>query len=449
MCVGGWMSFSSVAIPKMMNGTIPGDPIQIDLHVGSWIASTFFIGNVVGCLVGGLINQVLGARMTFILCSPIAGLTWVMIATSHHVWVILLSRIISGFLFGLFQANGKVYNAEISHPDVRGSIGTVISNLFTLGCLYTYVSSYFIASWRTVAWVQLVPCVLLGVSCFFAPNSPYWLVERGREEEARKSLRMLRGPDYDLEEELAEIVAKKRAKEVAGKSVASTLASGTFLRPFLRIGTLMMITQWAGINVITAYMVTIFTTSGSSLDPDLAPILVSCVQQALAMLSTGILRVCPRKPLFLICASLMAAAQFGHATYYYLVQPGENDDNNYGWVPVLSVILLNSFRTIGYMSVVQLLLAESFPTEIRSYASGICGACTAVNMFGATKLYPWFLHNLSFSGTFWMYAGVMAFQVVYGGLSIPENKGQSLVKTEDKMLNIATYENAIEKGERV
>ena len=81
--------------------------------------------------------------MTFILCSPIAGLTWVMIATSHHVWAILLSRqvnavihdhlvsdksyftssnmfrIISGFLFGLFQANGKVYNAEISHPDVR------------------------------------------------------------------------------------------------------------------------------------------------------------------------------------------------------------------------------------------------------------------------------------------------------------------------------------------
>ena len=52
------MSFSSVAIPKMMNGTIPGDPIQIDLHVGSWIASTFFIGNVAGCLVGGLINQV-------------------------------------------------------------------------------------------------------------------------------------------------------------------------------------------------------------------------------------------------------------------------------------------------------------------------------------------------------------------------------------------------------
>ena len=59
-------------------------------------------------------------------------------------------------------------------------------------------------------------------------------MERGREEEARKSLQVLRGPDYDLEGELAEIVAKKRAKELTGKSVGSTLASSTFLRPFLR-----------------------------------------------------------------------------------------------------------------------------------------------------------------------------------------------------------------------
>ena len=90
--VGGWMSFTSVAIPKMMDGASPGDPIQIDLHGGSWIASLFFIGNIVGCLAGGYINQVLGARKSFLLASPVAAFTWVMIATSHHVWVILASR---------------------------------------------------------------------------------------------------------------------------------------------------------------------------------------------------------------------------------------------------------------------------------------------------------------------------------------------------------------------
>ena len=71
--------------------------------------------------------------------------------------------------------------------------------------------------------------------------------------------------------------------------------------------------------------------------------------------------------------------------------------------------------------------------HFRTYASGICGAFTAVNMFGATKLFPYFVASLGFSGTFFMYGAVMGCEVIYGFLSIPENKGQSLVETEDKM----------------
>ena len=73
--------------------------------------------------------------------------------------------------------------------------------------------------------------------------------------------------------------------------------------------------------------------------------------------------------------------------------------------------------------------------SFRSYASGICGACTAINMFGATKLYPYFVDILGFHGTFWLYGLVMVVEVVYGAISLPENKGQSLVKTEEKMVS--------------
>jgi hypothetical protein len=87
----------------------------------------------------------------------------------------------------------------------------------------------------------------------------------------------------------------------------------------------------------------------------------------------------------------------------------------------------------------------------RAYASGICGAFTAINMFGATKLYPFFVDNLGFHGTFWMYGAVMVLEVVYGSLSIPENKGQSLVKTEDKMTSGAdkVYHNKVTYDEKV
>ena len=62
-------------------------------------------------------------------------------------------------------------------------------------------------------------------------------------------------------------------------------------------------------------------------------------------------------------------------------------------------------------------------------------------MFGATKLFPWLVDTLGFQGTFWMYGGVMAIEVLYGAVSIPENKGESLVKTEDKMLEVAAEDH--------
>ena len=385
--VGGCMSFTSVAIPKMMEvipsdenrtSDMEADPIQIDLHTGSWIASLFFIGNIIGCLMGGYLNQKIGPKRVFLYSAPFSALTWVMIALSHHVWVIFLSRIISGIVFGLFQSNGKVYNAEIAHPDFRGSLGTIIGNMFALGSVYTYLTGYLIRSWRTIAWLQLIPSCLLGLSVIFVPDSPYWLVERGREEEARRSLIRLRGRNYNIDEEFEEIVNKKRIKQQKENSVFETLCSRVFTIPFLRIGSLMMITQWAGINVITSYMVNIFMEAGSSVDPSLAPILVCTVQQILALFSTGILRVSPRKPLFLFCAAAIALSQAGLGTYSYLTSSaGTNStavadidtdtaqEQVHGWVPVACVISVNAFRTIGFMAVIQLLLAESFPTEIR------------------------------------------------------------------------------------
>ena len=59
-------------------------------------------------------------------------------------------------------------------------------------------------------------------------------------------------------------------------------------------------------------------------------------------------------------------------------------------------------------------------------------------MFGATKLYPYFIDIFGFHGTFWLYGLVMVVEVVYGAISLPENKGQSLVKTEDKMISDKT-----------
>ena len=56
----------------------------------------------------------------------------------------------------------------------------MLGNMFALGSMYTFLTGYLVHSWRTVAWLQLLPSTLMGISVFFIPDSPYWLVEKGR-----------------------------------------------------------------------------------------------------------------------------------------------------------------------------------------------------------------------------------------------------------------------------
>ena len=128
----------------------------------------------------------------------------------------------------------------------------------------------------------------------------------------------------------------------------------------------MMLTQWAGMNVVTAYMVNIFMMSGTSIQPEIAPVLVSSIQQVLAMISTLVLRVSPRKPLFLLCATIIAGSHTCMGTFSYLTRHDTEPGVSYGWVPILCVVSVTASQTIGFLAVVQLLMAESFPTEIRS-----------------------------------------------------------------------------------
>merc|ERR1712032_724338 len=161
-----------------------------------------------------------------------------------------------------------------------------------------------------------------------------------------------------------------------------------------------------------------------------APIMVSAIQLVLSILSSFVLR----KPLFLACASAICLGEATLATHHHLTRGLSESEAEYGWVPVVAITLVQSARTIGFMSIIQLLIAESFQTNIRSYASGICGAFTGLNQFVSTKIFPVLLAGIGLDGSFWIFSGVMLVGIVYAAFSIPENRNQSLVKTEEKMI---------------
>ena len=319
--LGGWISFPSLALPKMMSNQTEttGFGLSIDRYSASWIVSIFSVGNIVGCFLGGYLNQLLGTKKCYIIIvAPVTVCSWVIIGFAERLWVILVSRVISGVIYGIIQANGKVYASEIADKNLRGSLGAILGCMFSLGNIFTYVTGYFITSWRTVAFLQVIPAIILWVFMLFLPESPYWLLQRGRLREARKALELLRGKDY--EEELTEIIKKKESKNSEKNGVMTTLMSKRFLKPFLKISPMMILKDLAGMSIIGYYMVELFENTNMKVSPSLAPIIVCSNQLVFSIISVFILGIAKRKPLFLFCLLGLGVSLSSLGAYYFIIK---------------------------------------------------------------------------------------------------------------------------------
>ena len=115
----------------------------------------------------------------------------------------------------------------------------------------------------------------------FMPESPYLSIVKGREEQARKSLKWLRGKHYSIEEEITLMKATHKEQEEIGRiSIINLLSEACYLKPFLIMMTLHFVQQFCGINAIVFNLALIFEAAGFNIDSSLAAAAQVSVTQA-------------------------------------------------------------------------------------------------------------------------------------------------------------------------
>ena len=142
----------------------------------------------------------------------------------------------------------------------------------TFGQLVSWILGYFL-SWRTTAYVLMAPPLLLILLFIPFPESPYWLVEKSKLKLAKKSLEFYRGNQYNVAEELFEIIQshESKLKNASNKSnTVQKLLSLTFLKPFSRVGLTYIIFTWTGHFNFQVYMIIILCEIESSIGSDIA-----------------------------------------------------------------------------------------------------------------------------------------------------------------------------------
>ncbi|KAL2895226.1 Monosaccharide-sensing protein 2 [Bienertia sinuspersici] len=199
------------------NATIAGSVLyikkELDLSTAmeGLVVAMSLIGATVITTCSGAISDAVGRRPMLILSASLYFIGSLVMLWSPNVYILLLARLLDGFGIGLAVTLVPVYISETSPPEIRGFLNTLpqftgSGGMFLSYCLIFAMSLKASPSWRIMLGVLGIPSVFyLLFAIFYLPESPRWLVSKGRMSEAKTVLKRLRGTD-DISGELTLLV---------------------------------------------------------------------------------------------------------------------------------------------------------------------------------------------------------------------------------------------------
>lgn len=199
------------------NATIAGAVVYIkkELELGAAIEGLIVAMSLIGATVittcSGTISDWVGRRPMLILSSMLYFISGLIMLWSPNVYVLLLARLLDGFGIGLAVTLVPLYISETAPSEIRGRLNTLpqftgSGGMFLAYCMIFGMSLLASPSWRLMLGVLSIPSLLyFALTVFYLPESPRWLVSKGKMLEAKRVLQRLRGRE-DVSGEMALLV---------------------------------------------------------------------------------------------------------------------------------------------------------------------------------------------------------------------------------------------------
>ena len=431
----------SGAIPFLQKHFSIGD------HVIETITTAVLIGAILGAILGGRLTDMLG-RKKVILASAIifvVGAIWSgMAATPENL---MAARLILGIAIGVSSFAVPLYIAEIAPAKIRGALVSTFQLLITVGILASYLSDLSIANesnpecWRMMFYVGVIPAAILLIGMFFLPETPRWLMQKGRENESRSVLERIESADT-LEQELEHIkVEIEKSKDTAGWR---ELFKPWMRTPLFIAISIMFFQQFVGINTVIYYSPKIFLMAG--FEGNIAAIWASVAVGIVNLLATVVSvyfvdRIGRRKLFFIGLTGIVLSLTLLGLCFLFHQTLGDAGK----WTSIVLVFLYIAFFAISIGPLGWLIISEIFPQKVRGLGASI--GSLSVWVFNAIVTFTFFkiVNAFTFKGTeimvegeklgnpagaFFLYAVIAGCAIVWGYYFLPETKGVSLETIE-------------------
>lgn len=421
-CIG----YSSPAIPELEKLGL------LTREESGWFGSLLTIGALGGGPIGGWLIERFGRRTAIKFTSVPFLLGWGCILMLSAPNGLYLGRFLCGLGCGLVTVCVPVYIAEISTSSHRGFLGAGIQLSITIGILVSYAAGLSF-SYADMAVIGMIPAALALVTLCFVPETPRWLLMRGRKKEAIVALRQLRHEHADCEDECRDIEEGLDLKE---QFSWSEFRKPELSRPLMISVFIMIFQQFSGINAVMFYTVSIFKSAGLT-NSELATVLIGAVQVVGTLISCILMDRTGRRRLLIIAGVAMSLACFVFGWYYYKIESGTSQSDLGALAVVCLVVYILGF-SLGWGPIPMLIMSEIFPSRARGAASGIAVFTNWFCAFVVTKEFLFIQDVFGAAATFWLFAVFCTSSVIFVWRKVPETKGKSLEDIELYFLGKST-----------
>ena len=442
--LGGFLFGYDTAV---ISGTIAQvtEQFGLDALQQGWYVGCALIGSIIGVLFAGILSDKFGRKSTMILSAILFSTSAIGCAVSTDFNQLVIYRIIGGVGIGVVSIISPLYISEVAVAQYRGRLVSLYQLAVTIGFLGAYLVNYqllgysmsnpdvstgwwnlvFVSEvWRGMLGMETLPAIMFFIIIFFIPESPRWLILKGKEEKATNILERIY---TSSKEALFQLTETKSVLSSESKSEWKLLLQPGIRKAVIIGVCIAVLGHFMGVNAVLYYGPSIFENAGlSGGDSLFYQVLVGLVNTLTTVLALVIIDKVGRKKLVYYGVSGMVISLVLIATYFIY---GES------W-GISSIFLLIFFLfyvfccAVSICAVVFVLLSEMYPTRVRGLAMSIAGFALWIGTYLIGQLTPWMLQNLTPAGTFILFAIMCVPYMLIVWKLVPETTGKSLEEIE-------------------
>ncbi|CAK1546736.1 unnamed protein product [Leptosia nina] len=445
-CVIG---FPAILIPALR---LPESGIKASASEESWIASIVGFALIMGNFIITPLMDTLGRKKSHLLTILPIFTGWFTLLMAESVTWLIIARFLQGIAMGMLGPLGSIIIGEMTDPRNRGAFLTCVSLSLTIGVLFSHSLGTFF-SWQQSALICSFITFTSLLLIMYNPESPSWLIAKGKYEKGEEVFFWLRGRSPKQEAELDDMIAAQkslRKSSIIGQKVTfgvrvrrfciylnETFRKPEFYKPIIIMFVLYTMFQFAGINVISSYAMDIIDqVVGPEANAKFLMVLLDVERLICNLLAVFLMKTMKRRTLLFSSSAICVFSYLGKSYYIYA------RDNNAlpftsQWIPISLIGLYMFSLTVGISSIPFTISGEIFPLEYRGFGGGISVLALSFNFFVAVKSFPVLTSAVGLSITYLMYTAVVVVCLSILYFMLPETKDRTLQEIEDSFRGVS------------